>query len=82
MKWASTGLTRAWRVQRRLVRFTTDSKSPTTAITTMPSENTVRGKSPSSDVDEEALFAQLEAEIENDDDAVVRESSMAQFRKE
>lgn len=48
----------------------------------MPSENTVRGKSPSSDVDEEALFAQLEAEIENDDDAAVRESSMAQFRKE
>lgn len=44
--------------------------------------NHTRSGSPHSEVDEEDLFAQMEAEIENDDDAAVRERGMQQFRQE
>ena len=34
------------------------------------------------EVDDEELFAELEAEIENNDDAAVRERGMQQFKQE
>lgn len=41
-----------------------------------------RGRSPGSELDDEELLAELEAEIENDEDAAVRERGMQQFKQE
>jgi hypothetical protein len=39
-------------------------------------------RSPESEEDDDALFAELEAEIENADDASVREKGIEQFKQE
>ena len=41
-----------------------------------------RAGSPHSEQDDDELFAQLEAEIENDEDVAVRERGMQQFKQE
>ena len=42
----------------------------------------MRSRSPHSDMDDEELFAELEAEIENDESAIVRERGIEQYKLE